>query len=497
MKIAFGMIVFNGDYVLKQCLDQVYPFASQILIAEGPVRYWQQQGYTTSTDQTNNILDNFPDPENKIKIIHGQYSEKDEQCQAYMQYINDDIDYIWNLDCDEVYKTEDLQNIISLLKKEQPTSVGIRSCTFYGGFENTLTGFELNKDNFLRIFKYVKGSTWKTHRPPTIKYPDNANIILKHIDSETLYDKTRAQMYHYSYVFPNQVYEKVNYYKTSVSKENCIDGYFYKIYLPWVTSEVETRKHIEEKYRGVHEFKPEIRGECYTTKFQDKHPSSIERDYINLKNKLNKQLKTYIKERSAWYNEDILPQQMLEAADGKTWGFTLESAPHFNILQESLSVCLNAKTLIDIGCGAGEVGRVFTNFDYTGCDLEHIIKNVSKKKNPQLKYFEFDAYETSFEFCKDYDVILCNGFLSELVSGASILEKILQYTKKYIVIHRQVFLNDDQNNLTTTYGGLQTYDCSIGAAIFKKLVKNRFKPLYDKPHNYSPNLRTIVMERIT
>ena len=37
MKIAFGMIVFEGDYVLKECLEQVYPFASQILIAEGPV----------------------------------------------------------------------------------------------------------------------------------------------------------------------------------------------------------------------------------------------------------------------------------------------------------------------------------------------------------------------------------------------------------------------------------------------------------------------------
>ena len=53
MKIAFGMIVFEGDYVLKECLEQVYPFASQILIAEGPVSYWQRQGRTTLfTSQT-------------------------------------------------------------------------------------------------------------------------------------------------------------------------------------------------------------------------------------------------------------------------------------------------------------------------------------------------------------------------------------------------------------------------------------------------------------
>ena len=53
MKIAFGMIVFESDYVLKQCLEQIYPFASQILIAEGPVEYWQQKGRETSLDGTN------------------------------------------------------------------------------------------------------------------------------------------------------------------------------------------------------------------------------------------------------------------------------------------------------------------------------------------------------------------------------------------------------------------------------------------------------------
>ena len=70
-----------------------------------------------------------------------------------MNFINDDIEYLWNLDSDEVYKTEDLENIVEFLKREQPTSVGVRSCSFYGGFDRYLTGFELNTDNFLRIFK--------------------------------------------------------------------------------------------------------------------------------------------------------------------------------------------------------------------------------------------------------------------------------------------------------------------------------------------------------
>ncbi len=293
MKIAFGMIIFEGDYVLKECLEQVYPFASQILIAEGPVSYWQRQGRTTSTDETNKILNEFPDPENKIKIVHGQFTEKDDQCRAYMEHINDDIDYIWNLDSDEVYKTEDLVKMIEFLKEEQPTSVGIRSCSFYGGFNHYLTGFELNRDNFLRVFKYTKGSTWLTHRPPTIQYPVTSNIVRKHIDSDQLFEKLGVQMYHYSYVFPDQVYKKVNYYKDSVSRNNCIDNYFNDVYLPWVTGDIDKKNYIEEMWNGVHEFKPHVRGECKTSEFIGEHPESIKNNMDNLLIKFTNQIKKY------------------------------------------------------------------------------------------------------------------------------------------------------------------------------------------------------------
>jgi hypothetical protein len=292
MKIAFGMIVFEGDYVLRQCLEQVYPFASQILISEGPVSYWQKQGRKTSTDRTNHILDVVPDPENKITIVHGQFSEKDEQCKAYMKYINDDIDYLWNLDSDEVYKTEDIKKIVSLLEQVKPTSVGIRSCSFYGGFDHYLTGFELNKDNFLRIFRVVPGCNWATHRPPTIMYPYHIDKL--HIDSNWLWDNLGIQMYHYSYVFPRQVFTKVSYYKSDVSKENCIDNYYQFVYLPWVNGDENDRNNIESKYLGVHEFKPHVRGDCYTTKFESEHPESIQRDMGELLKEFKNQLNKYV-----------------------------------------------------------------------------------------------------------------------------------------------------------------------------------------------------------
>lgn len=294
MKLAFGMIVFESDYVLKECLEQVYPFAEQILIAEGPVSYWQRMGKTTSEDETNHILNTFPDPDKKIIITHGQYSEKDEQCQAYMKNLRPDIDYLFNLDSDEVYKTEDLKKIIKILEEYKPARIAVRSCSFYGGFDHYLNGFELGKDNFLRIFRVTPGCSWEKHRPPTIRYPDNANINWMHIDSETLWNNFGVQMYHYSYVFPKQVFNKVGYYKSDISKENCIDDYFNQVYLPWVIGDENQRKNIEEKYEGVHEFKPNVRGYCGTSKFDGTHPEAIFKNLENLKLKFNKQLKEYV-----------------------------------------------------------------------------------------------------------------------------------------------------------------------------------------------------------
>ena len=287
LNVAFGMIVFNGDYVLKECLESVYPYAKQILIAEGPVRYWQDQGYKSSTDKTNEILENFPDPDNKIKIVHGQFEEKDDECRAYMPYLDDDIDYIWNLDSDEIYKPEDIEKILKLLEEEKYTSVGVRSCSFYGGFDSYIGGFELARDNFLRIFKVYPGATWKTHRPPTIVAPEGTDTLPnKHLDSDTLWSLHGVQMYHYSYVFPKQVKEKIAYYRAKVSRSHCHPNYYEDIFVPWVRGD----KSVEDDWKGVHEFNPLIRGEAFTETFKGEHPEVITRSLNQFKDRIKYEL---------------------------------------------------------------------------------------------------------------------------------------------------------------------------------------------------------------
>ena len=273
LKIAFGMIVFEGDYVLSECLQQIYPYAHQIVIAEGPVKFWQDKGKTASTDRTNEILDNFPDPENKIQIVHGQFSEKDEQCNAYMNLLKDDVDYLWMVDSDEIYKSKDIERTIEFLERESPTSVGVKSCTFYGGFDHFLTGFEQLTDNFLRIFKFEPNCEWLTHRPPTIKY--NSDIQKKHVNSDEFFEKTGVMIYHYSYVFDRQVESKAEYYEAKVSRFKCIENYYNVVYKPWVSGNSIIRMMIEDRFHGVHEWKPEYRGPCRTQRFLGEHPKAI------------------------------------------------------------------------------------------------------------------------------------------------------------------------------------------------------------------------------
>lgn len=289
------MIIFNSDFVLKQCLESIYPFANQILIAEGPVKYWQERGYTTSTDKSNDILHSFPDPEKKITIYHNQYKEKDDQCNAALNFLKPDNDYLFHIDADEIYRPEDLKNLFNLIEKEKYTSVGFKSKSFYGGFNHYITGFEENFE-FLRLYKIYPGSTWLTHRPPIIKHTAKNILPEKHLNFNTLAKEFNIRLWHYSYVFPRQVYEKIAYYKRAVSKNKCIDNYFEKIYLPWVTGNELDRQMIEKTYEGVHEWKPQHRTHTITAFFKGSHPAIIERDKEILIKKFEKQLKEFTNE---------------------------------------------------------------------------------------------------------------------------------------------------------------------------------------------------------
>lgn len=310
MKITFGLITLNADFFLKQVLESIYPFAHKIIIADGAVTWWAQKGVLSSTDGTILTVRNFHDPENKILLVAGgPYKEKDDQCRAWFAHVPTDTDYVFCVDADEVHSPENMENLIAFLEKEQPTSVGFKSDTFYGCFDRIIGGFERDY-SFKRVLKYFPGCIYRTHRQPTLSAPKYnepgtktqwEDVAGRDISGQQLYEETGITMWHGSYVSPKGVYNKIRYYEGAViSKGQCIPNYFYEVWLPWVKSwwlKGEDRwkwQEIENKWRGVHEFMPSARGDAFTEAYDGIMPPAIVSSMPELLTKFEEELKLFL-----------------------------------------------------------------------------------------------------------------------------------------------------------------------------------------------------------
>lgn len=202
--------------------------------------------------------------------------------------------------------------------------------------------------------------------------------------------------------------------------------------------------------------------------------------------------------KTAWYNEEQLPKSMLDAVQGKISGWKLlEESDHFPALKKCMDLCTNNKKVLDLGCGAGEISRVFKDIFYTGADLKHVIDKVAKIKNPNANFIIFDANTDDYSFFQDYDVIVMNSFLSEMPDYFKILNKILFYSKKYIILHRQEFGNEKSHIKDyQSYGNLITSKTIINYTEFIDLCKkNNF--IIEQNINsfsYESNMKTLLLK---
>lgn len=175
--------------------------------------------------------------------------------------------------------------------------------------------------------------------------------------------------------------------------------------------------------------------------------------------------------KTAWFNEDVLPSDMVKGATGEKGWLRLEHSDHFKVLNDFIQN-LSILKMADIGCGAGELGRLYPNINYVGFDLPHIIDKVGKVVNPKLNYIEFDADDFSYETLKEFDLIVCNSFISELNNPIEILDKLINNTTKYLLIHRQFFSNETNFSNYNTYGDLPTIRTHVGHDEFNALLVN-------------------------
>lgn len=270
--VIFQMCVFNGDYVLEPVLQTLRPFG-RVLVCEGPVGYWQERGFKTSTDATNEILHAMLPASD---IVHGQFAEKDEMMRSVEHLIPPGTSHVWMVDSDEVYPAPLVEQI--LRDVDELDSVEFKPHTFFGGFERVLTGFEL-RAKWQRIQRWHKGATWHSHRPPTVLAPDGQPY---HTKRHVVFEQDK--FFHYSYVFPSQVKNKVDYYASWGA--GVIPNYFERVYRPWVLGSAKTQADIENEFDGVHEWLPARRGDARTRAFDGSHPRKMEYALPHLKRRL-------------------------------------------------------------------------------------------------------------------------------------------------------------------------------------------------------------------
>ncbi len=235
IKISFGMIVLNGEPFTRYNLRALYPHAHQIIVVEGacPSAAAVATPDGHSTDGTIEVLRAFKrdeDPEDKVIIVTAQdeghldgfWQEKDEMSKAYATRATGN--YLWQVDSDEFYHEEQVARLGEILAKDRPDAVSFPMLTFWGSTKYITDSFYLIRDNareYHRLFAWGPGYTYATHFPPTVVDEQGIDVRSKKWLRADQLEKKRIYLYHYSLLFPLQVYNKVSYYKARIN--NAID----------------------------------------------------------------------------------------------------------------------------------------------------------------------------------------------------------------------------------------------------------------------------------
>lgn len=258
-RISFGMIVLNGEPFIHYNLRALYPFAHQIIVVEGAALGSKANASPDghSTDGTLESLHRFQaeeDPEKKLNIItrDGFWPEKDEMSQAYANAATGD--YLWQIDSDEFYLPQDMEAVIAQLEANPSISaMSFQQITFWGAPDYSCDSWILRRGaaEYHRLFKWGKGYTYATHRPPTVLDQQGRNLRELH------FERSKIRLFHYSLLFPKQVTEKSEYYASAAwsrrtGSQNWAEDGFLKLKYPFRVHNLFNYPSWLERYSGEH-----------------------------------------------------------------------------------------------------------------------------------------------------------------------------------------------------------------------------------------------------
>ncbi|MEF3274185.1 MAG: glycosyltransferase family 2 protein [Chloroflexus sp.] len=281
-RITFGMIVLNGEPFLRYNLRAIYPFAHQIIVAEGasPRAAHAATADGHSLDGTLQTLYQFKaeeDPDDKLIIVTAEMyghpngfwpGEKDEQSRAYAERATGD--WLWQIDVDEFYHPTDMARVAAFLQQHPDTTcLCFRAYHFWGGFDYLADGglFWHRQHQgepwgrYRRVFRWQPGYRYDSHRPPTIVDERGRNITRRRLRYA---DAFGVWMYHYFMVFPHQFIRKGAYYQNQ----------------PWERERGRLQKNLdlltELNYANGLRIMDQYGTQNWLTRFVGQHPPAIE-----------------------------------------------------------------------------------------------------------------------------------------------------------------------------------------------------------------------------
>ena len=164
-----------------------------------------------------------------------------------------------------------------------------------------------------------------------------------------------------------------------------------------------------------------------------------------------------IDKSTCWYDVKKCPEQMILGAKGELWP-VLKNSDHFPRLKDLIkTTSKDCTTLLDLGCGAAELSRLFPEYFYVGADLKQILENVSMKMNPGKNYIDFDIYNNeTCSFINEYDIVVMNALIDVLEHPLFGLKNVLSNSQKYVSLTYHSIIN-----LKEFEELLEEYDFSI------------------------------------
>ena len=258
-------IVLNEEEYIQASLESIYDFVDRIVIVEGGNDFAVKAGWCDSskrsTDYTVERIQEFPDPQGKIKLIQGSWATKVDQRNAYADLLEPG-EWMLLMDGDEVFLESGLWRLSALMHSYDIIMPG-----FYLFWNNFHTLGTSVWNDFLqsKAVRWHKGFRYLNHNCPS----DTSGKLIVRRDAYRKWRSSNERLYcHYSWVKPlEKLRVKAEYYRHQGGHPAVVKDYMNKVFLAWRQDPAGV-----EKMYGTHPY-----GAGETMEFPLRHPKSISR----------------------------------------------------------------------------------------------------------------------------------------------------------------------------------------------------------------------------